>query len=338
MLLVYVLVALGIYIGIRCLLPTVFPFFIAILLLKLFYPCAVFIKEKTRIGKAISVLVLFIFFLGIVITGLWFLLKMLFEQLGDVFQNLDVYKGYVHTFLENCCCRLEQVAGLRAEYVKPYLLGGFSDLVATLEKSIGEEFMAYSYLYAKEFMKIIALVVVIMAVTVLLSKDYDKIQSQLRKNPFYPNIKRLKEKVFYAAFVFLRAQLIIIVVVGTLCSIVFIFLGISHGLLLGAVIGLLDALPFIGTGSVLIPWALIELFRGEIVHAALLGTLYILCSCIREFLEPKLIGTKLGILPVYVVGTVYVGLVLYGFSGVVLGPLQALLTWEIGKQWIEEHS
>lgn len=198
--------------------------------------------------------------------------------------------------------------------------------------------MVYSYSYAKGLVKLVAVVVVIMAITVLLAKDYDKIREQLVKNPFYSNIRRLKEKVFYATFVYIRAQLIIIVIIAAACSLVFFLMGIDHAFLLGTGIGVLDALPFIGTGSVLVPWVIIKLFQGEILWAAVLGSLYLVCSFIREFLEPKLIGTRLGILPVYIVCAVYAGLVLYGVLGVVLGPLQVLLTMEIGRQWIEEHS
>lgn len=337
-LLVYTVVAIGIYIGIRCLFGAVFPFFVAIILMKLFYPAAVFIKKKMKVGKGISVFVLFSVFIGIVGIGLWFVLQKLFTEMGVVFRNLNVYQRYVDTFLEECCCRLEDYTGLRAEYVKPYLLGNFYNLMDNLQTSIREGIMSYSYSYAKSLVKMIGVIVVIMAVTVLLAKDYDKLHAQLARNPFYPNLKRLKEKVFYAAFIYLRAQLIMIAVISGVCCLAFFLMGIDHALLLGIGIGILDALPFIGTGSVLIPWAIIEIFRGNALYAALLGTLYLICSFIREFLEPKLIGTKLGVLPVYIVSTVYLGLVLYGVAGVILGPLQALLTLEIGRQWIEEHS
>lgn len=335
---VYAIIAVGIYIGIRCLFSAVFPFFVALLLMKLFYPPAVLMKEKLKIGKGISVFVLFTIFIGIVGIILWFVVQKLFDQIGEVFHNLEIYERYMDGFLEECCCRMEEYLGLRAEYIKPYLLGNFYNVMENVQKNISEGIMAYSYSYAKGLVKIIGVVVVIMAVTVLLAKDYDKLYAQLVRNPFYTNIKKLKEKVFYAAFIYLRAQLIMIVVISCVCSLVFFFMGIDHALLLGTGIGILDALPFIGTGSVLIPWAIIQLFRGEVLSAAVLGTLYLVCSFIREFLEPKLIGKKLGVLPVYIVSTVYLGIVLYGFAGVVLGPLQALLTIEIGKQWMEEHS
>ncbi len=335
---VYTVISIGIYIGIRCLFMAVFPFLAAILLMKLFYPPAVWLRKKLKIGKGISVFVLFVIFLAVVGIGLWLVLRQLFSQIGGVFQNMDTYEGYANSFLQECCCRLEESFGLRAEYVKPFLLGKFYTMLESIGDKISQGIMAYSYTYAKGLVKIIGVLVVIMVVTVLLAKDYDKLHKQLENSPFYDNIRKIKGKVFHASFVYLRAQLIIMLVISGICSLALWLLKIDNALLLGSGIGLLDALPFLGTGSVLIPWALIQLMRGKWLMAAVLGTTYLITSFVREFMEPKLIGQKLGVLPVYIIAAVYIGLVLYGVAGVVLGPLQVLLTLEIGRQWIEEHS
>ena len=151
------------------------------------------------------------------------------------------------------------------------------------------------------------------------------------------NVQQLKEKVFHAAFIYIRAQVILIGLISGACVLAFVLLKCRQAFLIGVGIGVLDALPFFGTGAVLVPWALIQLFRGKVVYAAVLGTLYLLCSILREYLEPKLIGSGIGVLPVYIIATVYLGIVFYGLAGVLLGPLHALLTLELGRQWIEEH-
>jgi len=335
---VYLVVAIGLYIGIRCLFTAAFPFFVAFIFLQIFYPAAVVIKKKTRIGKGISVFVLFLMVLALAGVLLWFLLGTLFHQIGEVFANLDIYEAYVIDFFEKCCCRLEEFTGLKAEYVKPYLLGNFYNALDSLQESMGQEVVFASYGYAKSIVKVIVVLVVTLAITVLLAKDYDQILGQLMKNPFWENLKQIKEKVFHALLIYLRAQLVIVMVVSAVCCITFWAIGTGKSLLLGCLIGVLDALPFIGTGAVLIPWVIFSLFQGDVLKAAILGTLYLACTFIREFLEPKLIGSKLGVLPVYVVASIYAGLVLYGFMGVILGPLQALLTREIARQWIQEHS
>lgn len=334
---VYSVIAVGIYIGIRCLLGAVFPFLAAIVLMKIFYPWALWLQKHFKIGKGIGVFLILIISMGIVGIGAWFVLRRLFEQLGEVFHNLPVYETYVDSFLEGCCCKVEQYFGLRAEYVRPYLLGQFYEIAERLGKSISGGLLSYSYQYAKGFIKVIGVVVVVIAVTVLLAKDYDEVRAQLFRSPFWNNIRQLKEKVFRAAFIYFRAQALLLLMISAVCVGALLLLGNRHALLIGCGIGLLDALPFFGTGSVLVPWAMIQLMRGRMFFAAVLGTVYLLCSVIREFMEPKLIGNKLGVLPVYIICTVYIGIVLYGVGGVVLGPVHALVTAELGRQWISEH-
>lgn len=335
---IYVIIAVGIYIGIRCLLGAVFPFFVALILLRLCYPMAVWLQKHLKIGRGIGVLLLLTILIGIIGIGLWVVIRQLFNQLSEVFRNITVYETYVDKFLEGCCCRAEQYFGLRAEYVRPYLLGQFYGMMERFGEGLRNGLVSYSYQYAKGFVKVIGVLVVVIAVTVLLAKDYDAVREQLERNPFYKNIRLLKEKVFYAAFVYFRAQAILILIISTICVAALFLLGNKHALLIGSGIGILDALPFFGTGSILVPWALIQLFRGKLLSAAVLGTVYLVCSFVREFMEPKLIGNKLGVLPVYIISTVYIGIVLYGVAGVILGPLHALVTVELGRQWIEEHS
>ncbi len=334
---VYVVVALLLYVGIRTLFWAVFPFFVAILLLKLFYPPADWIKRHLRIGKGVSVFLLFLILLGLVGCGLWFLLQSLLGQLGEVFSNFSTYEGYAQQIVKECCCKLEEHLGLRADYMQPFLLGRLYQLAGTLKESISQGIMTYSYQYAKGFVKLIGVLVIIMVAAVLIAKDYDKLKKQFKRQPFYENVNQLKEKVFYALFIYVRAQCILILIISAVCCISFSLMGVKRAILLGTGIGILDALPFFGTGSILIPWAIIQIFRGKILSAAVLGTVYIVCSCIREFFEPKLIGKKLGVLPIYIISTVYIGIVLYGVGGMLLGPLQALLTLEIGRQWIADH-
>ena len=69
---------------------------------------------------------------------------------------------------------------------------------------------------------------------------------------------------------------------------------------------------------------------------SLSGGLYIFCNLIREFLEPKLVGRGLGIHPLAVVCSLYVGICVYGGTGILLGPFSALLIRELYRIWKEK--
>src|SRR5699024_9675753 len=98
-------------------------------------------------------------------------------------------------------------------------------------------------------------------------------------------------------------------------------------------LGALDALPLIGTGMFLYPAAVVLFIKGNTFAAAGCVLLDVITSLLREFLEPRLLGGKLGISPISVLAAVYIGVFLFGAWGVILGPLSFSTVYEIGREW-----
>ena len=132
---------------------------------------------------------------------------------------------------------------------------------------------------------------------------------------------------------YVKAQLLIMLIISAECILGFWLLGSPYYLLLGIGLGLLDALPLIGTGLFLYPAAVLFFIRGNPLLGGGCVVLELLTSFTREFLEPRLIGEKLGVYPVVILAAVYLGLILYGPAGVLFGPLSFSLMYEIGKEW-----
>lgn len=135
---------------------------------------------------------------------------------------------------------------------------------------------------------------------------------------------------------FLKAQLIIMSVIAALCTVTFLLLKNPYALLLGVLIGFLDALPVLGTAVVLYPLAIVQAFQGRFLFAAVYVGLSVICNLTREFLEPKLIGEHLGIPAIMVLVTVYVGIRLFGVSGVITGPFGYLAGKEIVRELLQK--
>ena len=103
---------------------------------------------------------------------------------------------------------------------------------------------------------------------------------------------------------------------------------------IAAIIALLDILPVLGTGTVLIPWAVISLLGQNSGRALGLFVLYLLITGARSLLEPKLVGQQLGLPPLVSLVSVYAGLRLFGVLGAVLMPclvLAARFRWQRRK-------
>ncbi|GAA0680840.1 hypothetical protein GCM10008903_11340 [Clostridium cadaveris] len=108
-------------------------------------------------------------------------------------------------------------------------------------------------------------------------------------------------------------------------SLGFFILRIENGVTIAAIIALLDILPILGTGGILIPWVIIELIRGNVYLALGLATLYMLITVVRNILEPKIVGAQVGMHPIVMLICMFVGVKVFGFIGLFILPAIAII-------------
>lgn len=127
----------------------------------------------------------------------------------------------------------------------------------------------------------------------------------------------------------LRAQGMLMLITFGELAVGFWLLGVELSLLLALLVALVDALPVLGTGTVLLPWAAVELLSGDSTLSLGLLVLYGVVSLIRSLLEPKLVGERVGLPPLAALLAMYVGFCAFGVAGMVLSPLAAILVKEL---------
>lgn len=130
-------------------------------------------------------------------------------------------------------------------------------------------------------------------------------------------LKRLREAVGG----WLMAQLTLMGVTLALLLAGFWLLRIPYGPVWALVVALVDALPVLGTGTVLLPWAALWLIRGEAARAIGMAGLYLTITLVRSMLEPRLLGRRLGLDPLVTLIAMYAGYKLWGIGGMLLAPL-----------------
>ena len=104
----------------------------------------------------------------------------------------------------------------------------------------------------------------------------------------------------------------------------FWLLKIKYALILSALFALIDFLPVLGVGALLVPWGAFELVRGNYKLAIGLIVLYAVIAIVRQVTEPKIIGANFGIHPLLTLFSMYMGLSLFGVTGMILGPVAAV--------------
>lgn len=114
-----------------------------------------------------------------------------------------------------------------------------------------------------------------------------------------------------------------------LCALVltagFLILGVNYPLLFGTVIALVDALPALGTGLVLIPWGLVAYVQGDTFLGTGLLLLYGVAALLRTALEPRLLGKQMGLDPLLTLLALYAGYRFLGLWGMILFPIAAIM-------------
>jgi sporulation integral membrane protein YtvI len=151
-------------------------------------------------------------------------------------------------------------------------------------------------------------------------------------------IRTMKEDLFAALVGFIKAQSILISVTFIELLIGYSLIGVKYVFSLALITAVVDALPVLGTGTILIPAAAINLIMGNVPKALAFIALYIVILIVRQFLEPKVVAQSLGLHPLVTLISIYVGLQLFGIIGLFLGPIivviiKALQKARILPQW-----
>jgi sporulation integral membrane protein YtvI len=134
-----------------------------------------------------------------------------------------------------------------------------------------------------------------------------------------------------SVFGFLRAQLLLSAITYILSFIGLLIIGTGYPLAIALLIVVVDILPILGTGSVLVPWAVYQLAIGDAYIGVGLLLLFLVITVVRRIVEPKILGDAVGISALSALISLYVGYELVGVIGVFLGPIVVIVFMAMRK-------
>ena len=308
------------------------PFFIAYLLVHVLNPVVEAIRKKLPWKKSVIVSVLLVIILSLLTMGFYYLYCLLMDQIQRVAMNFDYYYECFCSVIDDCCLMAERRFGVQVDEVRNFVYASLNDATEQIRVYIIPEMFNYSVRYLKKLLNAGLFLLMLFVAVILLMRDYDEMKEKLEQYSIYQHFHRITGRMWKQGGMYMKAQASIIGIVILICTLGLWALGNPYFLLLGIVIGLMDALPFIGTGTVLIPMAVFFLFRRQFRLAACYLGLFLLTYIVREFLEPRMIGARLGIYPFVMIVVVYAGIYLYGAAGVIWGPVTLLTVMEIWRE------
>ena len=309
--------------------PLLTPILLAFLFVTMTGPLLKKLQEKLRIPRQVSVVLLLLLALALVVLIGWLIISWSVSSGPGWSEYLAAWEQELGVVVHNISQWLSKTFGMDVSYLEESVAGLSDMFLGKMRPDLLSNLMGATAKGAKKVVSGGAFFITFFIGMVLLAKDYDKYMNfLLEQKDFHVWLEALCGTVRYIGS-FIKAQLIIMGTIAAIIALTLSLSGIRNGILWGILAGILDILPFVGTGIVLVPLILIQLVKGFYGKAVLVGALYVGCVLIREFLEPRIVGKTMGLWPVAVLTSIYVGIQLFGFAGVVKGPLGFVLVYQI---------
>ena len=171
--------------------------------------------------------------------------------------------------------------------------------------------------------------------TFFISNDYPRVKDVLMRQlpeSWRGKAENAKEHMKTTLGKWLRAQGILIALTFFQLCVGMLLLGVPYPLTVAATVALVDALPVLGLGIVLLPWAGVAFLVGDTPMGLGLVILFAVCSLTRSFAEPKLVGSQIGLHPVLAMLSMYVGFKTFGVLGMILFPILVVMLKQM-QEW-----
>ena len=326
---------IGIWLTVKLFLPVGLPFLLGFGLSALAEPPVRVLRNRLGIPRRLAAF-LTVLLLSAAVFGLLFLLgRVLFSQgqqlaarLPSLLSSLADPLSKLHGGLLRLAARLPQsVAPAAVEWIDRLFAGGSVVAGTASEWLLG---------FAGNVLALVPDIVLFLLTTILSAYLFCAERAQLSQTvqrllpeSWRERLSAVNQRLRGALGGYCKAQGYLILVTLAVLSVGLLLLRRRNALLLALVIAFVDALPVFGSGTILIPWGIISLLRGENGLAVGLLLLYAVASLTRTFLEPRFLGRQIGLNPLLTLISLYAGFRLFGILGMILVPVGVILLKQV---------
>ncbi len=320
---IFILVCSFIY-----LLPLFYPFIAAFLLAMIYKSLSDTIKTRINIKSKWSMLFSALLFYLFISAALWLLITTalgdvlnIAHSLPDLFQDtvlpsIDRLKDSIKDFLPSYD-NLKNNYGINISNV---LLNSVNEVITKLSQKLVD--------FAGSFFKNIPVFLISFIFTILssfyIAMDYDSIKAFFKRaipEDFHFFFIAVREFCSKCLGKILKSYFILMLITFAELLAGFLLLKVSHPVKSAVFIAILDILPLLGTGTVLIPWAVFSLLTNELSFGTGIFVLWAFITVIRNILEPHLIAKELGLSPLLTLLSCFLGLKTMGLKGMIVSPV-----------------
>lgn len=337
-----VLLIIGIYLGLK-LAVFYIPFIIAFIISLIIEPAIKFLMKKTNITRKMSSIIIFLLAFSIIIGSVTWGIISLVSESTNLLQTLNIYIDKVYTQMQETISKMS--------ITKISISKNISNLVQDASTEILFKISGWLTEFLTKLINVITSIptIAIYTVITILSlyfictdriyildlMEYHMPSKWIQKLAVH--IKEISKNLggYLKAEVTLIFVSFMISVIG-LYILKFLGMNVKFPLLIALGVSFVDALPILGAGTVIVPWAIFSALDGDIKLAIAIIILWIIMSVIRQFLEPKIVSGKIGIHPIFTIIAMYTGFRIIGILGMLVGPIVLIILKSVFSNRLEQ--
>ena len=322
------LIALMVYLLLRYALGLLTPFLLALLFAYMLKAPAKFVCRKSGLPYKPVVSVLVLLFYSTIGWGAALLGIKLITAALSLFSTLpSLYTNVIEPGLAVVFDSIEQLV----YRMDPALVLAIDDIFARFAQSLGELVTSWSVQavslisgYASTLPSIVIKLLLMVISTFFIARDFDALAAFISRqlSPKAADVlAEIQKYVVGTLLVCIRSYALIMCITCVELSIGLTIIGVDKAVLIAMAISVFDILPVLGTGGIMIPWVIVSAISGDYKLAAGLLAVYLVVTVIRNILEPKIVGSQIGLHPVVTLASMFAGVQLFGLLGLFGFPI-----------------
>lgn len=302
-------------------------------------PLRNFLEHKIKLSKKSGSALIIIFVLTVIIGGLYLIIAKLSHEAAGLTQEFPrIYEGIKTELLQTfnwINIQLDKLK-LSGDLVLKLeeLLVSVQSMLGSLFKDVGSNGVRYAGVVAKSVTNgLISTIVMILSAYFFMVEREELIKEYHKKAPksVKDRLSLIKNNITGAVGGYIKAQIKIMGIIFLILLVGLFIARVDYVFLLAVLICLLDVLPFLGTGTALLPWAVYDLVTGDIRQGVVLIITYLICLLSRQIVQPKIIGDSVGLKPLTTLVLMYIGLKLGGLLGFIFAIVLGIIFLNLYK-------
>ncbi len=321
-----VLIFASIYVSIKYLLPFFAPFVIALIVSYINEP-VIRLLQKIKISRKVAACISLLFTMSVLAFVITLGVIKVYNELIALQDNINSYSVDISDKLNKLLFKFTSFYNALPVEVTGTVTTNLSSVTTKITDFI-TAIIQTAISTVSSIPKLTVFAIVTILATYFISSDRKAISSFFyRQLPFSwrKRMTGIKKDTIKALLGYFRAILILMGFTFVEVSVGLFILDVKYAFLLALIVALSDAIPIVGTGVVMLPWILWNVFTGNMPLAFGLAIIYILGILIRQIMEPKIVGSQIGLHPLVTLFAMYIGLQFFSILGMFIGPISMII-------------